>query len=66
MEISGDGSHVTVLMSLNYVPKAAGQLSDSSSEDAGKLASPRGGVWAVEAGCTPTWMLAEVRAQAEV
>lgn len=42
MESSGDGSHATVLMSLNWVPKAAGQSPDSSSEDAGKSASLRG------------------------
>lgn len=43
MESSGDESHATVLTSLNYVPKAVGQLAHSTSEDAGK--SPHQGVW---------------------
>lgn len=41
MESSGDGSHTTILMSLNCVPKAAGQLPNDSSEDDGKSASLR-------------------------
>lgn len=42
MESSGDGSHGTILMSLNCVPKATGQLPNDSSEDGGKSASLRG------------------------
>lgn len=55
MESSGDGSHTTILMSLNCVPKAAGQLPNDSSEDDGKSASLRdvGG----RGICTPIWML---------
>ena len=68
MQSSGNRSHVTILMSLNYVPKAVGQLADSTSEDAGKSASSwsLGGWGGIEAGCIPTWMLAEVRIQEEV